>query len=71
MDFEIGDRICKVRGINSGKSGTIRSVLPNGTVGVVFDGEKTVRYCDPGNCAKPTMIPVVANALKAARGTAE
>lgn len=62
MDFEIGDRICKVRGINSGKSGTIRSVLPNGTVGVVFDGEKTVRYCDPGNCAKPTMIPVATNA---------
>ena len=62
MDFEIGDRICKVSGINSGKSGTIRSVLPNGTVGVVFDGEKTVRYCDPGNCAKPTMIPVVTNA---------
>ena len=61
MDFEIGDRICKVRGINSGKSGTIRSVLPNGTVGVVFDGEKTVRYCDPGNCAKPTMIPTATN----------
>lgn len=65
MDFEIGDRICKVRGINSGKSGTIRSVLPNGTVGVVFDGEKTVRYCDPGNCAKPTMIPVATNARDA------
>ena len=62
MDFEIGDRICKVRGINSGKSGTIRSVLPNGTVGVIFDGEKTVRYCDPGNCEKPTMIPTATNA---------
>ena len=62
MDFEIGDRICKVRGINSGKSGTIRSILPNGTVGVIFDGEKTVRYCDPGNCEKPTMIPVATNA---------
>lgn len=50
MSISIGDRVVKNSGIRSGKSGTVKNILSDGTIAVNFDGEKTSRYCDPGSC---------------------
>lgn len=50
MSISIGDRIVKNSGIRSGKSGTVKNILSDGTIAVNFDGENTSRYCDPGSC---------------------
>ena len=51
-DFQTGDRIVKMSGVNAGKFGTINSIGDSGTLNVTFDGEKLPRYCDPERCGK-------------------
>lgn len=58
-EFQAGDRIVKMSGVNAGKYGTVNSVQDNGTLNVTFDGERLPRFCDPERCGA-----VAANAVK-------
>lgn len=51
-DFNKGDRIVKMSGVNAGKYGTINSISDSGTLNVTFDGERLPRFCDPERCGK-------------------
>ena len=51
-DFNKGDRIVKMSGVNAGKYGTINSISESGTLNVTFDGERLPRFCDPERCGK-------------------
>ena len=51
-DFNTGDRIVKMSGVNAGKYGTINSISDSGTLNVTFDGERLPRFCDPERCGK-------------------
>ena len=49
-DFKEGDRVVKMSGIAAGRYGTVNSVRDDGTLNVMFDGDKIPKYCDPERC---------------------